>query len=46
LVVSVSDNDAVGTAAQQSMVSSVSSRTLLNPTTWGTMVLAGAGGGS
>jgi len=46
LVVSVSDNDAVGTAAQQSMISSVSSRTLLNPTTWGTMVLTGAGGGS
>ena len=45
-VVSVSDNDAVGTAAQQSLVSSVSTRTLFNPTTWGTMVLAGAGGGS
>lgn len=45
-VVSVSDNDAVGTAAQQSMVSSVSTRTLLNPTTWGTLVLAAPGGGS
>ena len=45
-VVSVSDNDAVGTAAQQSLVSSVSTRTLTNPTTWGTIVLVGAGGGS
>ena len=38
---SVSDNDAAGTAAQQSMVSSVSTRMLLNPTTWGTLILAG-----
>jgi Carbohydrate family 9 binding domain-like len=40
---SVSDNDAAGTAAQQSMVSSVSTRTLLNPTTWGTLILVGGG---
>jgi hypothetical protein len=38
---SISDNDATGTAAQQSMVSSVSTRKLLNPTTWGTLALAG-----
>ena len=36
---SVSDNDLAGVAAQQSMVSSVSTRTLFNPTTWGTMAL-------
>jgi hypothetical protein len=46
LVVSVSDNDAVGTAAQQSMVSSVSTRELFNPTSWGTFVLEGPSGGS
>jgi hypothetical protein len=40
---SVSDNDATGTAAQQSMVSSVSTRILLNPTTWGTLILVGGG---
>ena len=44
--VSVSDNDAAGTAAQQSMVSSVSTRTLLNPTTWGMLVLEGPSGSS
>lgn len=38
---SISDNDAAGTAAQQSMVSSVSTRKLLNPTTWGTLALGG-----
>jgi len=38
---SVSDNDAVGVAAQHSMVSSVSTRKLLNPTTWGTLALGG-----
>jgi hypothetical protein len=43
--VSLSDDDQAGTAVQQSMVSSVASRKLLNPTTWGTLVLA-AGGGS
>ncbi len=40
---SVSDNDAAGTATQQSMVSSVSTRTLVNPTTWGTLILVGGG---
>jgi hypothetical protein len=39
---SISDNDAAGTAAQQSMVSSVSTRKLFNPTTWGTLALGGA----
>jgi hypothetical protein len=38
---SISDNDAAGTAAQQSMVSSVVTRKLLNPTTWGTLALGG-----
>ena len=36
---SVSDNDLKGAPVQQSMVSSVSSRTLSNPTTWGTLIL-------
>ena len=36
---SISDNDLVGQAVQQSMVSTVKSRTLTNPTTWGTLVL-------
>jgi hypothetical protein len=36
---SISDNDLAGTAAQQSMVSSVSTRKLTNPTTWGTLAL-------
>ncbi len=36
---SISDNDLAGQAVQQSMVSSVKSRTLTNPTTWGTLVL-------
>ena len=40
-VLSISDNDAAGTTAQQSMVSSVSTRKLLNPTTWGTLALGG-----
>jgi hypothetical protein len=34
-----SDNDNAGTAEQQTMISSVSTRTLLNPTTWGTLEL-------
>ncbi|MCJ7678307.1 MAG: hypothetical protein MUO35_11365, partial [Anaerolineales bacterium] len=42
--VSVSDDDQAGTAVQQSMISSVGTRKLLNPTTWGTLVLAPAGG--
>jgi Carbohydrate family 9 binding domain-like len=43
-VISLSDGDQTGTAAQQSMVSSVATRKLLNPTTWGTLVLAPGGG--
>lgn len=42
--VSVSDDDQSGTAVQQSMISTVASRKLLNPTTWGTLVLAPSGG--
>jgi hypothetical protein len=34
-----SDNDTAATAEQQTMISSVSTRTLLNPTTWGTLEL-------
>jgi hypothetical protein len=34
-----SDNDIAATAEQQTMISSVSTRTLLNPTTWGTLEL-------
>jgi hypothetical protein len=41
---SISDNDLTGTATQQSMVSSVGTRRLLNPTTWGTLVLQAPGG--
>jgi hypothetical protein len=37
---SVSDNDQVGSAVQESMVSSVSSREWGDPTTWGTLYLA------
>jgi hypothetical protein len=37
--VSISDNDLAGTSVQQSMVSSVSSRKLTDPTSWGTLVL-------
>ena len=36
---SISDNDLTGAPVQQSMVSSVSTRTLTNPTTWGTLIL-------
>jgi hypothetical protein len=36
---SISDNDLAGAAAQQSMVSSVSSRELTDPTSWGTLAL-------
>jgi hypothetical protein len=39
---SVSDDDLAGVAAQQSLVSGVSSRTLTNPTTWGTLALSRA----
>lgn len=37
---SLSDNDQAGTAVQQSMVSTVRTRSLTDPTTWGTLVLA------
>ena len=36
---SVSDNDQAGTRTQQSMVSSVSTRVLTDPTSWGTLIL-------
>jgi hypothetical protein len=39
LALSVSDNDLPGTATQQSMVSSVSTRLHLDPTSWGTLIL-------
>lgn len=39
---SLSDNDGPGTAVQQSMVSSVRTRALSDPTTWGTLVLGPA----
>lgn len=38
-VLSISDDDLAGTAVQQSLASSVSTRVLTNPTTWGTLVL-------
>ncbi len=38
-VISVSDNDDTGQNAQQSMVASVSTRVLVDPTTWGEIVL-------
>lgn len=41
---SLSDNDKTGAAVQQSMISSVATRKLLNPTTWGTLVLDGEAG--
>lgn len=41
---SLSDNDKAGSTVQQSMVSSVATRKLLNPTTWGTLVLEGPPG--
>lgn len=39
---SISDNDAAGTASQQTLVSSVSTRMLTDPTTWGTLLLVDA----
>ena len=36
---SVSDNDATGGTAQQTMICTVSTRSLTNPTTWGDLVL-------
>jgi hypothetical protein len=41
--ISISDDDQADTAVQQSMVSSVITRKLLNPTTWGTLILAPGG---
>lgn len=38
-VLSVSDNDTPATTEQQSLISSVSTRKLTNPTTWGTLIL-------
>jgi hypothetical protein len=37
--ISISDNDAAGTAQQQSLVSNAPARELFDPTTWGTMIL-------
>jgi hypothetical protein len=39
---SLSDNDSPGVATWQSMVSSVTTRRVANPTTWGTLVLESA----
>jgi hypothetical protein len=39
LALNASDNDRPGTATQEVMVSHVAGRTLLNPTTWGTLTL-------
>jgi len=36
---SISDNDNAGKAVQQSMVSNVSTRSFLDPTTWGDLIL-------
>ena len=36
---SVSDNDSTGTAQQQTMMSSIATRALLDPTTWGDLTL-------
>ncbi|MBI5052102.1 MAG: hypothetical protein HZB52_02405 [Chloroflexi bacterium] len=38
-VISVSDNDTPSTADQQSLISSVATRKLFDPTSWGTLVL-------
>jgi Carbohydrate family 9 binding domain-like len=42
-VVSLSDDDQTDAAVQQSMVSSVATRKLTNPTTWGTLILSPGG---
>ncbi len=39
LALSVSDDDLAGSAVQQSMVSNVGTRLLLDPTSWGTLIL-------
>jgi hypothetical protein len=41
---SVSDDDQSGEAVQESLISSVATRKLLNPTTWGTLELEPSGG--
>ena len=41
LALSATDNDRVGTAVQEVMYSNSASRTLSNPTTWGTLTLIG-----
>jgi hypothetical protein len=43
-VLSVSDDDQSGKAVQETLISSVSTRKLLNPTTWGTLELEPSGG--
>lgn len=43
---SCSDNDLPATSRQQSMVSTVGTRMLTNPTTWGTLILEPPAGGS
>lgn len=43
-VLSVSDDDKTGEAVQESLISSVNTRKLLNPTTWGTLELEPSGG--
>ena len=39
LALNANDNDSVGTAVQEVMVSNMPNRTLTNPTTWGTLTL-------
>lgn len=41
---SLSDDDLPGSAVQQSLVSSVSTRKLVDPTTWGTLILGPSAG--
>lgn len=41
---SLSDNDIAGTSSWQSMVSSVNTRRVTDPTTWGTLILEGSEG--
>jgi hypothetical protein len=38
-ILSVSDNDTPATSEQQSLISSVNTRRLVNPTSWGTLIL-------
>jgi hypothetical protein len=41
---SLSDNDVAGSSTFQSMVSSVDTRELTDPTTWGTLILEAPSG--